>query len=441
MRKTYVLDTSVLVADPLSPNQFRGNDVIIPIFVVMELDGLKKSVNAETGQSARMASRTIEAWMEKGSITEGIYDPELDINLKIASAGSVLPGIESLRTADSGRAMDIHILQTAKHFQSQGLNVALVTRDVNLRIIAESEKVPAEDYRTDRVPNSDANKGFITLESTPETLDLLLAHTSILAETLGVDLPENHFVLVDDGKFLLRNVGGVLSHVSNNYKKIKLNARNPEQDMAFALLMDPAVELVTLVGKAGCGKTICALACALAQVGDKKSPYDKIVLAKPVVEMGPGIGFLPGSEKEKMDPWMMSFYDNLDQLIPDGPRMSTEKGGAPQKAWEEYFHRGIIEIQTLHSIRGRSLTRSLVLIDEAQNCSGHEMKTVVSRMGEGSKIVIMGDPQQIDRKFLDRHSNGLVYVADRMAGYPNVGHVQFSQSVRSLLADLAADLL
>lgn len=451
MRKTYVLDTNVLIHDPFAPNKFRGNNVIIPIFVVMELDGLKRAASRETAASARTASRTLEAWIEKGDIHVGVMDSELDVHLKIVSSHAEIPGLDSLRESDSGRKMDLLIFAVAKSIPDS----ILVTKDLNLRIIAASESQAVEDYKTDRVAHIDQFRGFRYAEDVDVlTESFALNYQQMPSSRIAEDLIENEAVIFsvpsssgEDQEIPYRNIRGVCHPCrrDTDTKKLAIQPRNVEQKIAFDLLLDTSVELVTLIGQAGCGKTLCALAAAVAQLAisprAKNVHYTKLILAKPTVEMGPGIGYLPGDMKEKMDPWLMSFYDNLDIIFPE-TTAAKEKGATKDfRSWDYLIEQKIIEIQPLYSIRGRSISNAIILLDEAQNTNAHEIKSFVTRLGEGSKIILCGDPYQIDRPFLDQHSNGLVYVADRMRNLENTGTVFFTKTERSRLADQAAKLL
>jgi PhoH-like ATPase len=223
-----------------------------------------------------------------------------------------------------------------------------------------------------------------------------------------------------------------------------VSPRNLEQRIALDLLMDPTVQLVSLVGKAGTGKTFLALAAAMAQLsfGDGSGGYERIVLSKPVIPMGADIGYLPGDFEAKMQPWMMSFFDNLDQLIPANDEAGLAKGATrPEKAWEHLFQTGQLEVQALHTIRGRSISRAFMLIDEAQNLTPHEIKTVITRAASGTKVVLSGDPFQVDNHFLDSASNGLVFVTEKLKDSAMTGAVYFTKGERSALAELAASML
>tara|TARA_B100000963_G_C22362542_1_gene552259 strand:- start:27 stop:737 length:711 start_codon:yes stop_codon:yes gene_type:complete len=236
----------------------------------------------------------------------------------------------------------------------------------------------------------------------------------------------------------MRNVGGVLKAIPKEFN-VSIEWRNQEQRMALDILLDESISLVSLVGKAGTGKTFLALACAMAQL---HSPYEKIILSKPTVDMGRGIGFLPGDLDEKLAPWMQSYFDNLDQLIPGTADKGTYfTGGKKTKNWTYLIDTDTLQIQPINSIRGRSISKAIMIIDEAQNLTPHEVKTLITRAAEGTKIILSGDPFQVDDPFLDQNSNGLTYVTQRMKGSEIFATVFFTEGVRSRLAEEAANKL
>ncbi len=452
-KRAYVLDTSVLVHDPGALKAFRNTVVAIPIFVVMELDDLKNSKRHEVASASRIASRFISTLTEFGSLSDphGVYHPELNTWFRVVSDEE---GLMELATAGSTRTMDMMILASALVLSKRGEfdRVVLISKDVNLRILANFEGLIAEDYERDRIELSELYTGLTTHETFDRTLvNLAYVPSEHLSPSmLGIDEPlDNQFVLLRDGdkEHLLRYHAQEkrLEAVPREVPRVVgLQPRNLEQRMALDLLLDPDVQLVTLIGKAGTGKTFIALAAALAQLAHPRrgGAYDRILLSKPVVAMGQDIGYLPGDLETKMQPWMASFFDNLDQLIPTDADAATSKGASrSQKSWEYLFQSRQLEIQALHSIRGRSIPSAFMLIDEAQNLTPHEVKTIITRAGEGTKVVLAGDPYQVDNHFLDQHSNGLVSVTERLKNSPVTGTVFFTRGERSALAELAATKL
>lgn len=441
--KLYVLDTSVLVHDPEALRSFRDTSVAIPIFVVMELDDLKVSQRREVASSARVASRRIARIVSQGDVNspDGIADPKTGSVFYVVGQDE---HFESLQNTTLSRKMDLLILGSALKLQERFTNktVVLVTKDVNLRILAAAKGVKAEDYRKDRVDPNEVPSGVH---------ERSLPNPDALQPLYGADPPDvienvnlagvkpNEFIkfLEGDGTHrLFRWTGTALRPVSRQ-KGLKFDARNDGQRMALDLLFDPKVSLVILIGSAGVGKTLLALQAGLQQLD---RVYDRIILSKPVVPMGRDLGYLPGSESDKLHPWMMSFFDNLDQLLTTDAKENKHRG-VKEKNWEQLVQSGQVEIQPMHSIRGRSIPRAFLLFDEIQNATPHEVKTVVSRAANGTKVVLCGDPSQIDDPFLDAFSNGLVHAAKATRDSPLAGSVYLGEGVRSPLADLAAKAL
>ncbi len=446
----YVLDTSVVVHDPLAFKAFRNTTVGIPIFVVMELDDLKTSKRHEVASSARIASRFISSLREYGSLNDpdGVYHPELNTTFRIISDEE---GLDQLTTSTTRRSMDMLILASALSMKRNGRyeDVVLVSKDVNLRILGDFEGLTAEDYETDRVELSSVYTGVRYTEDFDRSLvNLAYVPDERLTPTLlGInDLRPNEFLILKDGRkehvLRHREQDGALVAVPREFPRlVGVHPRNIEQRMALSLLLDPDVQLVTLIGKAGTGKTFLALVSALAQLSKGRRPgtYDRILLSKPVVAMGQDIGYLPGDFEAKMQPWMTSFFDNLDQIIPGDANAATSKGANRNtKSWEYLFQSTQLEVQAIHTIRGRSIPNAFMLIDEAQNLTPHEVKTIITRAAEGTKVVLSGDPYQVDNHFLDQHSNGLVSVTERLKDSSITGSVFFTHGERSQLAELAA---
>lgn len=459
MESIYVLDTSVLVHDPHALHTFRDTQVAIPIYVVMELDDLKNSRRYQVAASARLVSRMISELSEFGSLhsEQGAYDPELHTTFRIVASGDQ-EGIATLKEADTARKMDLLILSSAVALARtwQDHRVVLVTKDVNLRLLADFEGLHAEDYERDRVRSHELFAGMrVIREYDARVLQRAwVPNERLRPEMLGIDgdeLSPNEFLVFADEErpalFRYHAASDALRPVRDSaIAGTSIEPRNIEQRMALDLLLDPAIQLVTLVGKAGTGKTFLALAAALAQLnhGDERDAgsYDRILLSKPTVSLGQDIGYLPGDLEAKMEPWMTSFFDNLDLLIRTDETGQKSRGARrAERGWEHLFNTRQLEVQTLHTIRGRSIPHAFMLIDEAQNLTPHEVKTIITRAAEGTKVVLAGDPDQVDNSFLDSYSNGLVYVTERLRHSPVVGTVRFTQGERSPLAELAATCL
>ena len=429
MQKAVILDTSVLIHDPQSIRSYAEDvKVLIPIFVVMELDILKdtsRREKAHVGALARQASSIILTMIKEGTLE--VVSHEEEINIK------------SLDRASQIRYVDLLILQTSIFF-SKKYDLKLVSKDVNLRIIAESYGILSEDFTSD----SSTSNIYDSLGLKEFVPDHVLTSSLVKSYWEGaVRLPfdldfkafENEYFWFLDNRqktHLFQYKDDTLFPIHKSEHRVK--PRNLEQRAALDLLMDSEIELVALLGKAGTGKTYLALASALEQT----ALYHRILLSKPVVDVGKGIGFLPGSMSEKMEPWMQSFFDNLDQI---NPMWDTSPIGMEAGSKETFLEKNQIEIQPIHSIRGRSLKQAYMIIDEAQNLTKHEIKSIITRAAEGTKVVLLGDPYQVDHPYLDTNSNGLVYVIEKMRGQSIFGCVSLHKSERSTLSDIAADLL
>jgi len=419
-----LLDTSVLIHDPNCVFKFSDEySILIPIYVIMELDVLKDKDKNNVAYLARKASNNILKLMK-------------DKNIKIISCEDQL-SIKTLDNAHDVRYVDLLILQTAiNELKSSDEDLKLLTKDVNLRIISKSMGVCSEDYTNTEVEENNVYKGIREIVISERLMSRLhksywqgLVH---LTEDEYVDLSckENEYVHYTD----MNNKTHLFQFVENGLKAVdkvrtdKVKPRNVEQRASLDLLLNSDIQLVCLLGKAGTGKTFLALASAIAQ----SNLYTKILLSKPVVDIGRGIGFLPGSMSEKLEPWMQSFFDNLDQIEPTWDMIEDQS---------TLLEKMNIEIQPIHSIRGRSLKNAFMIIDEAQNLTKHEIKTIITRSAEGTKVVLLGDPYQIDHPYLSEKDNGLVYVIEKFKNKSIFGCVSLTKSERSKLSDLASDLL
>ena len=461
MRKTYVLDTSVLVHDPLSLRSFRNTHVAIPIYVVMELDELKLSRRVEVASAARLASRFIHSLRDYGSlhIGDGAFHPELKTWFRIitedpdTSAIDIPTALRAFDSSASGHKMDGLILRSALALSQgpQAERVIVVSKDVNLRLLAEFSGLSAEDYERDRIASDELFTGFRRVDArlAGRLHQAWVPNEDLHPKSLRIDdLTPNEYIVCDDelGQHIFRYDGptDTIRPVRRDFaNRVGVEPRNVEQWIALDMLLNPEIHLITLIGKAGTGKTFLALAAALAQLqqGNQRR-FQRILLSKPVVALGKDIGYLPGDMNEKLQPWMTSFHDNLDALIRTDSNAATSKGATRnERGWQQLFETRQMEIQPLHTIRGRSIANAFMLIDEAQNLTPHEIKTIITRAATGTCVVLAGDPDQVDNPFLDAHSNGLVYTAERLKGSALSGTVTFSQGQRSVLAELAATLL
>jgi len=471
MRKTFVLDTNVLLHDPQALTRFEDNAVVIPIEVVEEIDRFKRDP-AEKGRNARQISRLLDALREKGNLADGVpLDDNSGGTLQVVFCRSET--LAQLPPELKGGNGDNNILAVALEQLRSGLiadqpPVVLVTKDTNLRIKADAVGLTAQDYTTDKVDLADLYPGVCELMASATAMEQLNGEGSLpLAElpaAAGVALQANEGVtLVDQAQpnhTLLARYDASQQRLvpllrAGKVRLGKVSSRNREQTFALDLLLDPAVQLLTLVGKAGTGKTLLALAAGLHQVADEHT-YERMLVTRPVISLGKEIGFLPGSLEEKMGPWMQPIIDNLDFLLGGSPEdegrggsRSTGGGGGGRPGshrgarsnWTDLKGMGLLEVEAISYIRGRSIPRQFMVVDEAQNLTPHEVKTIVTRVGEGTKIVFTGDPYQIDNPYVDAESNGLTWLVERFKGQRLAGHVTLIRGERSELAELAANLL
>jgi PhoH-like ATPase len=457
MRKTFVLDTNVLLHDPMALTRFQDNNVVVPIEVVEEIDRFKRDPS-EKGRNARQVSRLLDDLRERGNLADGVtIDPTSGGMLKVVFCRSET--LQQLPPELKGGNGDNNILAVAleqrlQEVMGSHLPVVLVTKDTNLRIKADAVGLTAQDYTTDKVDIADLYPGFCEVWASAEQMDrvksagglpesdLAAGHPALVANegvTLVDQAQPNHTLLArfhgDNGALQpLQRVGKV--------RLGSIQPRNREQTFALDLLLDPEIQLVTLIGKAGTGKTLLALAAGLHMVADDRA-YDRLLVTRPVIPLGKDIGFLPGDLEEKMGPWMQPIIDNLDYLLSSTESHTGSRGNprAPRNSWADLKGMGLLEVEAISYIRGRSIPRQYMVVDEAQNLTPHEVKTIVTRVGEGTKIVLTGDPYQIDNPYVDAESNGLTWLVERFKGQQLAGHVTLMRGERSPLAELAANLL
>ena len=435
MRKIYILDTNVLIHDPKAMLNFKGNDVIIPIFVIEEVDKLKKQ--PLTGPQARIASRTIDNFRQKGCLAKGVdLDDDIFFRVELKDDPSLLPGSLKRDVVDN-RILSI-VLGIQKHNPDK--KVVLVSKDINMRIKADALGMNVEDYETDKVDYSELYDGSLPV-FVPEDIYKKYVKTGRLKlEEVDIEAPPaNTFVRLKNGE---KEAHGRFNASKKRIERLAfgdasiwgVRAKNDEQKFAVDLLMDENVKVVTLVGRAGTGKTLLAVAAGLEQVVERRM-YKKLLIARPIMPMGKDIGYLPGSEKDKLKPWMQPIHDNIDFLSEN----REEKAGDRVVAGLESM--GLLKIEALTYIRGRSIPAGFIIIDEAQNLTPLEIKTIVTRAGENTKIIFTGDPQQIDNPYLDANTNGLTYMAEKLKGEEISGHITLTKGERSVLAEIAAKLL
>ncbi len=432
MSRIYVLDTNVLLHDPRSIHRFQEHEVVIPIWVIEEVDRFKRDVS-DLGRNAREVSRELDRLRLKGPLSSGVaLENGGTVRVVVERVGSDIP--PSIREGSA----DNLILSVALHYKRQGQDVVFVTKDTNLRIKADALGVPAEDYETDKVQIDELYQGWRTITVPRKTLDALFSKKCVGNEW---ELHPNEMALLVDEEnpshtALAKHVPSedVLHPVEEAKPLWGISPRNKEQRFAVDLLLNDQIPLVTLVGKAGTGKTLLALAVGLHKVSDQQV-YQRLLVTRPIFPMGRDIGFLPGELEEKLKPWMQPIFDNLELLL----NLSYSNRG--HDAYRELVDQRILQIEALTYIRGRSIPSQYMIIDEAQNLTPHEVKTIITRAGENTKVILTGDPYQIDNPYIDSSSNGLTYVVERFKDQPLAGHMTLARGERSDLAEIAANVL
>lgn len=442
-KKIFVLDTNVILSDPLSIFAFEDNDIIIPMIVLEELDKFKKDFT-NIGFAARQFSREIDLLRQKGSLIEGVTNSKGGLIKVIRLSKEHLDNILSENEMNN----DNIILATALHMQKtnfEQLPVIVVSRDINVRIKADVLGIQAETYTTDSVNMSTVSKGYEYLTVSSNIIDKLFKDGTLELNdlTLLSIHPNKYVILQSDEKPQHQGICR-FDEKKNQFIKMKnlksvlgIKPRNLEQKIAMDLLMNPDIKLVSLIGKAGCGKTLISLACTLNDVVNDGN-YLKLNVARPITPMGNDLGFLPGTLEEKLKPWTQPIIDNLDFIMTEN---QSGIGKDNIVNVQDLFDDGTIKVEALTYIRGRSIPNQIILIDDSQNISAFEMKTIISRAGEGTKIILTGDPYQIDNPYLSLENNGLIYVIDKLKHSGITGHIVLEKGERSELANLAAEYL
>ncbi len=456
MKKNYVLDTNILLHDPYAIFRFDDNNVIIPIYVIEEVDQFKRE-GSERGRNARHIVRLLDDLRETGgSLSKGVA---------IKSGGTLTVAVPAKRpelpSAIDKAAMDNAILQTAFEVREAdgGRPTVFVTMDTNLRIRADALGMVAETYENQRVEPQRVETGVTDVEVSADEIDSFFQEGRLAAPAHLVPPEKGESRERDRNKesvayltanlcVLLRDRANASHTALGRYDAAKkeiialrtpregvigVRPRNKEQSHALDILLDENIRLVTLVGKAGTGKTLLALAAGLKRTVED-GIYTRMLVSRPVMPLGRDIGFLPGDVDEKLNPWMQPIFDNLEFLFSSG----TRKG---PRAYAELLDSGQLQVEPLTYIRGRSLPQQYIIVDEAQNLTPHEVKTIITRSGDGTKIVLTGDPGQIDNPYVDSASNGLSIAADRFRGEKLAAHIVLTRGERSELAELAANVL
>ncbi len=435
--KNYILDTNVLLHDPDSLLSFDDNNVLVPIEVIEEIDRFKRE-STELGQNARSVSRMLDGFRGEGRLSEGVKLPTGG-KLKILFQKN---GHTNGDAAFNGNTVDNRILSLAFSVQkAQPKNATiLVSKDINLRIKADALGLQAEDYENDRVFIKDLYTGMIEMPVTTQQMASFRNNGELEFDNGKKYFPNEYCTLTDETNpkrtalTKVDNTGTKLIPIIDCREGIwGIKPRNREQHFAFDALLDDRIKLVTLMGKAGTGKTLLAMAAGLKRtVLDRE--FRRLVVARPTISMGKELGFLPGSLEEKLAPWMQPIHDALEML-------SDLNMGHDHRRSTDLMRSGSIVVEALSYIRGRSIANQFMIIDEAQNLTPLEAKTIITRVGHGTKIIFTGDPYQIDNPYVDSSSNGFNYVVSRFRAEPVAAHIELQKGERSELAELAANIL
>src|SRR5450432_2164752 len=433
--KNYILDTNVLLHDPNSLSNFGDNNVLIPIEVIEEIDRFKRE-STELGRNSRTVSRMLDGFRGEGSLSEGVKLPnggKLKIGFQKNGGGEI---------SFNGNTVDNRILSLAASIQkAQPKNhTILVSKDINPRIKADALGLQAEDYENDRVFIQDLYTGMIEMSVSAEKIAAFRANGELEINGGKKYFPNEFCTLIDEAnpkKAALTKVdasGTKLVPIIDCREGIwGIKPRNREQHYAFDALLDDRIKLVTLMGKAGTGKTLMAMAAGLKRtVLDRE--FRRLVVARPTISMGKELGFLPGSLEEKLAPWMQPIHDALEML-------SDLNMGHDHRRSGDLMRSGAIVVEALSYIRGRSIANQFMIIDEAQNLTPLEAKTIITRVGSGTKIIFTGDPYQIDNPYVDSSSNGFNYIVSRFRDQAIAAHIELQKGERSELAELAANIL
>lgn len=422
----------------MSIQKFSKNTVYIPLVVVEEVDRFKKDQN-ENGRNARSFSRIVDELRKLGSLNNGI---KLDNGgTLIISANGKIP--DNHPSAIDFTINDNKILYSALHLKEQGKNVTLITKDINLRLKADILGVKAEDYGKKDVSLDELYTGHRVLKITNDQLSTFEKDRFLPIDNAEeIDLYPNEYTILQDehnerrrfyGRYS-QSKKGIVPLISIREGVWGIYPKNVEQQFALDALLNDEVKLVTLVGKAGTGKTLLAIAAGLEMTISQKR-YTRLLVSRPVQPMGKDLGYLPGDVNEKLAPWMQPIFDNMDFLF--GQHRSSEG----QASYEDLINHGLLHVEPLTYIRGRSIPGQYLIVDEAQNLSPHEVKTIITRAGEGTKIILTGDCQQIDSPYLDEINNGLAYCVDRLKSEDIIGHTILKIGERSALSEVASKLL
>jgi PhoH-like ATPase len=439
MRKNFVLDTNVLLHDPNALLAFGDNDIIIPIYVIEEIDRFKKELS-ELGRNARVVGRMIDELRTTGKLVEGVDLPNKG-RLRVLFTGRELPAELGIN-----EKMDHRILAVAFDLKERERErpCIFITKDTNLRIKADVLGIECHDYDTERLPVDEIYTGMQELQVRGQLIDAFYRTGSLATTDVGdAEVFPNQFIQFKD---LEGGTQSAIARVDVNGQRVVplikphgnlwgISPRNREQSFAVDLLLDDRIKIVTLVGKAGTGKTLLALAAGLHK-SSEEGVFQRLLVSRPIFPLGRDIGFLPGDIEEKLNPWMQPIFDNIELLM-----NLSHKDKHQGRSYRELIDMDLIEIEPLTYIRGRSIPNQYIIVDEAQNLTPHEVKTIITRAGDQTKVVLTGDLYQIDNPYVDSANNGLSYLVNRFKGESISGHITLRKGERSELAELAANVL
>jgi PhoH-like ATPase len=425
--KRFVLDTNVLLHDPKALQVFEDNEVIIPLSVLDELDNAKSRPD-ELGRNARTVVKILDKLRSIGSLSRGVKLNESMIRVELNHQDNVPDGLESEKK-------DNRIISTALGLKKDGERVIIVSKDINLRVKCDALNIEVQDYVKDKIATNleSVYSGVLVQFVESQEIDSIYSNNYIEVSTDGL---LNQFTILKSNSN--NKQSAIARYVEKNRIKLckfpeeiyGIYPRNAEQKMAVDLLLNRDIKLVTLIGKAGSGKTLLASAAALKLVFDNSSSFQRVLISRPIQPIGRDLGFLPGDLDEKLKPWMQPIYDNLELIL-----------GYDYQELGEFKYSGLIQVEPLTYIRGRSIPKSIIILDEAQNLTAQEIKTVITRIGEDSKIIITGDIEQIDNPYVDFADNGLTHVIEKFKNYSIAGHITLRKGERSELATVASEIL
>ncbi len=433
-RRKVVIDTNVILFDAFALLKFGDADIHIPFAVIEEVDKFKRD-QGENGRNARQFSRFVDVLRGKGSLAQGVQIDNHETYVYITTD----MGISGIGTELDQTKADNRILSTALALQKQHprSKVELISKDINLRIKADVYGIFATDYDNSDVNQEDMYEGYLELDVTPATIDQFYQNKKV---TVDNKLYGNQYVILKDssnanhsaiGRYSLKDKA-IVPLINPPDSIWGITARNVEQSFALDALLNDEIMMVSLVGKAGTGKTLLAIAAGLFKTLDE-GRFQRLLVSRPIFPMGRDIGYLPGDIEQKLNPWMQPIFDNVEFL------MGADKKAAGRA--QELINQGMLNIEPLTYIRGRSIPKQFLIVDEAQNLTPHEIKTIVTRAGSGTKVVLTGDVYQIDNPYVDSANSGLTHAVERFKGQEIAAHVTLTKGERSALAELAANIL